>query len=143
MPRLDEHIMRRSELHLQKEHGDNRRSFLVQQIILPSITTVSSHIISFQPQPAFAADELLMDKSSQDIPPFQGDVSDAKSRFKLAMKDIDNLLENYDQISKSGGDNVRLCLGTQGVKSHMYGISKVLKSLREEVDDIVEFSLGR
>ena len=131
----------RSELHLQKEHDDNRRSFLVQHIILPSIATVSSSIISFQPQPAFAADVLLMDKSSPDIPPFKGDVADAKSRFKLAIKDIDNLLANYDEISRSGGDNVRLYLGTQGVKSHMYGISKVLtKYLREEVDDIVEFT---
>ena len=127
----------RSELHLQKI-AENRRSFLVHQIILPSI---ASNIISFQPQPAFAADVLLMDKSSPDIPPFKGDVADAKSRFKLAIKDIDNLLANYDEISKSGGDNVRLYLGTQGVKSHMYGISKVLtKYLREEVDDIVEFT---
>ena len=129
----------RSELHLQKI-AENRRSFLVHQIILPSIATVSSNIISFQPQPAFAADVLLMDKSSPDIPPFKGDVADAKSRFKLALKDIDNLLANYEQISKSGGDNVRLYLGTQGVKSHMYGISKVLIGLREEVDDIVEFT---
>ena len=60
--------------------------------------------------------------------------------MKLAIADIDDLLNNYDVITKSGGDNVRLYLGTQGVKSHMYGIMKVLKSLKEEADDIVEYT---
>lgn len=81
-----------------------------------------------------------MDKSSPDIPPFTGSSTDAKKRFQLAIRDIDNLLENYDQICKLGGDNVRLYLGTQGVKSNMYGISKVVRALKEEADDIVEYT---
>lgn len=91
------------------------------------------------PNPAFA-DELLMDKSSLDVPAFRGGAPEAKQRFRRAIKDIDNLLANYDEITKSGGDNVRLYLGTQGVKSNMYGIMKVLKTLREEADDIVEYT---
>ena len=31
-------------------------------------------------------------------------------------------------------------VGTQGTKSHMYGLPKALKSLKEEVDDIVEYT---
>ena len=51
------------------------------------------------------------------------------------------MLANYDTISGGGGgDNVRLYLGTQGTKSHMYGLPKALKSLKEEVDDIVEYT---
>ena len=108
----------------------------MQEIIVPiSIVTTSSAA------PATAlADALLIDKSSPDIPAFKGDFSEAKKRFQLAIKDVDNLIANYDEISKSGGDNVRLYLGTQGVKSNMYGIVNVLKSLKEEADDIVEYT---
>lgn len=67
-------------------------------------------------------------------------IEEAKDRFKLAVQDVDELLANYSEISKGGGDNVRRYLGTVGVKSHMYGITKVLKELREEADDIIEFT---
>ncbi|KAL9191038.1 hypothetical protein ACHAXT_000744 [Thalassiosira profunda] len=127
-----------TELHLKSPsvHHD-RRTFLTQQFIAPALASAAA--ASFIPRPALA-DALLMDKSSPDIPAFQGGVAEGKKRFQLAIKDIDNLLADYDAISKSGGDNVRLYLGTQGVKSHMYGIGKVLKSLKEEADDIVEYT---
>ena len=38
--------------------------------------------------------------------------SDGKVRFALARKDIQHLLENYDEIKKGGGDEVRRWLGT-------------------------------
>eukprot|EP00547_Thalassionema_nitzschioides_P013133 CAMPEP_0194256414 /NCGR_PEP_ID=MMETSP0158-20130606/36628_1 /TAXON_ID=33649 /ORGANISM="Thalassionema nitzschioides, Strain L26-B" /LENGTH=141 /DNA_ID=CAMNT_0038995091 /DNA_START=230 /DNA_END=655 /DNA_ORIENTATION=- len=81
----------------------------------------------------------------EEVKIFSGDnkltTDEAKTRFKLAMKDVDELLANYSDITKSGGgDSVRRYLGTVGVKSHMYGITKVLKILREEADDIVEFT---
>lgn len=81
-----------------------------------------------------------MEKSIPDVPAFAGGVSEARTRFQLAIKDVDSLLANYDAITISGGDNVRLYLGTQGVKSHMYGISKALKLLKYEADDIVEYT---
>lgn len=50
------------------------------------------------PHPALA-DVLLMNKSSPDVPPFQGgDFSEAKKRFQLAILDVDNLLERYEEI---------------------------------------------
>ena len=131
-----------SSLHLHKKSStppNSRRTFLTQQIIAPAIASVATATTTTLPIPAHA-DVLLMDKSSPDVPPFNGGATEAKQRFKRAIKDIDNLLANYDEISKSGGDNVRLYLGTQGVKSNMYGIIKVLKSLKEEADDIVEYT---
>ncbi|KAL3897975.1 MAG: hypothetical protein SGARI_006787, partial [Bacillariaceae sp.] len=65
---------------------------------------------------------------------------DAKERLSAARKDLKYLVENYADISKQGGDKVRSILGTQGVSSSLYGIQKVLKLLREEADDIVEYT---
>ena len=69
-------------------------------------------------------------------------VDDAKKRFQAARKDVRYLLDNYSEISnsKNGGDNVRNYLGTQGVNSNLFGIQKVLKILKEESKDIVEFT---
>mmetsp|Transcript_14905 Transcript_14905/g.22333 ORF Transcript_14905/g.22333 Transcript_14905/m.22333 type:complete len:198 (-) Transcript_14905:35-628(-) len=108
----------------------DRRS-MIQQIVTASATVAAL--------PSFPANALL-DNASRDVPAFAGGIAEGKERLKLAIADIDDLLNNYDVITKSGGDNVRLYLGTQGVKSHMYGIMKVLKSLKEEADDIVEYT---
>jgi hypothetical protein len=68
-------------------------------------------------------------------------VEEAKKRFALAQRDVQYLLDHYEEISKGGGgDNVRRYLGTGGVTSNMYGIGKVVKELREEADDIVEYT---
>ena len=65
--------------------------------------------------------------------------SDGKIRFALARKEIQHLLENYDEIKKGGGDEVRRWLGTVGVDHPTYGITRVIKDLRETVEDIVEY----
>lgn len=95
-----------------------------------------------KPHLAAAATKLLLtDKTSPDIPPFSGNVIAAKERVGAAIRDIDELLTNYDTITSTGsGDTIRLYLGTQGVKSNMYGITKVLTSLRNEATDIVEYT---
>ncbi|KAL7449769.1 hypothetical protein ACHAWC_001795 [Mediolabrus comicus] len=111
------------------ERPQDRRS-LLQQIVTAAAASL----------PSSSANALLVDNSSPDLPAFKGEISEAKQRFQLAIKDIDDLITNYDAISKTGGDNVRLYLGTQGVKSHMYGIMKVLKSLKDEADDIVDYT---
>ena len=116
------------------ERPQDRRSLLQQ------IATASSCGFTAAYLPSSPANALLVDNSSPDLPAFKGDISEAKQRFQLAIKDIDDLITNYDAISKTGGDNVRLYLGTQGVKSHMYGIMKVLKSLKDEAEDIVDYT---
>jgi len=65
---------------------------------------------------------------------------EALERLKLARTDLSYLLENYDSIAEGGGDSVRRYLGTVGVTSGMYGITKVLKILQNEADDIVEYT---
>jgi hypothetical protein len=67
-------------------------------------------------------------------------VEEAKKRFALARKDVQYLLDHYSEICEGGGDNVRRYIGTVGVQSYMYGIRKVVKDLREEADDIVEYT---
>jgi len=66
--------------------------------------------------------------------------AEAFERFQLARADLVKLLEDYDSISQGGGDAVRRYLGTVGVTSRLYGITKVLKALQEEADDIVEYT---
>ena len=124
-----------ASLHLVKafslaNNPQDRRTILKQLV-----TSVAA--LSLPSSPSNAS---LLDNASPDLPAFSGSVAEAKERFKLAVADIDDLLQNYDIISKGGGDNVRLYLGTQGVKSHMYGIMKVLKTLKDEADDIVEYT---
>lgn len=67
-------------------------------------------------------------------------IDQAKKRFQLARKDIQYLLANYSEISKEGGDAVRRYLGTVGTTGYMYGIGKILKLLRDEAEDIVEYT---
>eukprot|EP00580_Thalassiosira_gravida_P011643 CAMPEP_0201647400 /NCGR_PEP_ID=MMETSP0493-20130528/35699_1 /ASSEMBLY_ACC=CAM_ASM_000838 /TAXON_ID=420259 /ORGANISM="Thalassiosira gravida, Strain GMp14c1" /LENGTH=213 /DNA_ID=CAMNT_0048122793 /DNA_START=34 /DNA_END=675 /DNA_ORIENTATION=- len=146
--------------HDNDHYYHDRRTFLAQKIITPTIAAVAattSIVLPFQPPAAHASSpsasaegvqqlqvQLLMDRNVPDVSPFiKGSAEEAKKRFQLAMLDIDSLLDNYDVITKSGGDNVRLYLGTQGVKSNMFGVMKVLKSLKEEADDIVEYSEGK
>ena len=64
----------------------------------------------------------------------------AVERFKLARDDLNYLLKNYDEISLGGGDSVRRYLGTVGVTSGLYGITKILKELQDEADDFVEYT---
>lgn len=65
---------------------------------------------------------------------------EAKARFQEARKTLNYLIDNYDVISKAGGDNVRRYLGTVGTTSALYGITKVMKELQDEVNDVVEFT---
>jgi hypothetical protein len=67
-------------------------------------------------------------------------VDDARKRFQAAREDLRYLLDNYSEISKGGGDAVRNYLGTQGVNSNLFGIQKVLKILKDESEDIVEYT---
>jgi hypothetical protein len=115
----------------------DRRSFIFHNLSRAAIvaSTVSCKC------PASAT---LMDTSSEECKTFKPGiplgVEKAKQRFKDAIADVDELVENYDAICKGGGDNVRRYIGTVGVTSHMYGITKVLKELRDEAEDIVDFT---
>lgn len=67
-------------------------------------------------------------------------VDGSKARFLEAKKTLDYLIKNFDIISKDGGDNIRRYLGTVGTTSALYGITKVMRELQEEANDIVEFT---
>lgn len=67
-------------------------------------------------------------------------VDASKKRLVQAQASLTYLLDNYEEISKGGGDNVRRYLGTVGTSSGMYGISKVLKELQDEASDMVSYT---
>lgn len=64
----------------------------------------------------------------------------AKTQWKNAEKGIDDLVQNWSAVSKGGGDAIRVALGTQGTSSALFQIDKVLRVLREEAEDLVEFT---
>ena len=63
----------------------------------------------------------------------------AKTQWNEAVQTIDDLVDHWSTIATSG-DGVRTKLGTQGVGSPLFQIDKVLKVLREESEDLVEFT---
>lgn len=118
--------------------NNDRREFL-NRLVVPLALTGISTVVS----PGMS-EATLMSNNVEEVKTFKAgeklSTEEAKNRFKLAIADVDELIENYGEIANGGGDNVRRYLGTVGVKSHMYGITKVLKDLRDEADDIVEFT---
>ena len=52
-------------------------------------------------------------------------------RFQEARKTFQNILVDYNNISKGIGGNVRSYLEIVGVATLMYGITKVVKELQE------------
>lgn len=105
----------------------NRRDWIQSQFLTTGAWIASATIAAAEEDSLFKPGSTLS-------------VDQAKSRFQLARKDVQYLLDNYSQISKEGGDAVRRYLGTVGTAGYMYGISKVVKLLRDEADDIVEYT---
>lgn len=67
--------------------------------------------------------------------------ADPKQQFVAARKELRELIENYSDITaKGGGDAVRNRLGTQGINSSLFGIQKVLKTLKDDAEDLVEYT---
>jgi hypothetical protein len=119
---------------------NDRRTFFHQILNVIPVATIAIATTTIHPLSAAA---MLIDKGSPSAAPYKAGqllgAIEAKKRFQLAIQDIDELIENYPTISKSGGDSVRMYLGTVGVKSHMCGITKILKELRDEAEDVGEF----
>jgi len=92
---------------------------------------------TFNLQPSNAA----MENAQKVFKPGQAlGVDAAKARFEEGRASLKYLIDNYDEIQKGGGDNVRRYIGTVGTSSGLYGIMKVLKELQPEADDIVEYT---
>eukprot|EP00539_Tryblionella_compressa_P001343 CAMPEP_0178746146 /NCGR_PEP_ID=MMETSP0744-20121128/7659_1 /TAXON_ID=913974 /ORGANISM="Nitzschia punctata, Strain CCMP561" /LENGTH=206 /DNA_ID=CAMNT_0020399349 /DNA_START=12 /DNA_END=632 /DNA_ORIENTATION=+ len=110
-----------------------RRDFLVSAVAAEvSLASFSPHLVA-QAADSTSSDANVFGQNNLSV-------EDARKRFQAARNDLRYLLENYADISKGGGDAVRNYLGTQGVKSNLFGIQKVLKILREESEDIVEYT---
>lgn len=123
------------------ENQTMRRTFLSNIIKTTTASTITIFSAAAQPQPSLA---VMMKNDSKEATVFTPGEAIGKDlaleRFQLARDDLKYLLANYDSISQGGGDNIRRYLGTVGVSSGMYGITKVLKVLQKESDDIVEFT---
>jgi len=113
------------------QSSQTRRGFLKSTIVMAA--TVPFLVLPAQQAMAAGSDAgVLISKLS---------IEDAKKRFQLARKDVANLIDNFESItSKGGGDAIRNILGTQGINSNLFGIQKVLNILRDEADDLIEYS---
>jgi hypothetical protein len=121
-------------------HGLTRRSFCQSSLVAAIAGTILFSNNNFiQPENAQAAMQ-----NSQKVFEVGKDltVDQALDRFQQGQQSLQYLLDHYDEVCQGGGDNVRRYLGTVGLSSGLYGISKVLRILKEQgdVDDIVEFS---
>jgi hypothetical protein len=115
--------------------GRPRRDFLSHFGIVATAVAVAVEVIP-PPIVCWAAD-----KQERVFQPGEKLGTDAaKERFQLARQEIHYLIDNYTEIQKGGGDAVRRYLGTVGVTSGMFGIGRVLKELRQDSDDIVEYT---
>lgn len=132
-----------------RRHG--RRGFFQQAFIVSSSRIVTGVVTSN----IFFTSSLLgttpvthavvMDPTIQKVFEVGKDLTteQAIQRFLEGKQSLEYLVDHYDEICMGGGDNVRRYLGTVGVGSGLYGISKVLKILQKSdglVDDVVEFS---
>lgn len=102
-------------------HGGDRRHFLFQ-IATATATTVT--ILTVSPQASQAASALTPDA--------------ARDQWKRALTTLDELSQNWSTVASSG-DAIRIQLGTQGTTSPLFQIDKVLKVLRDDADDFIEF----
>ena len=125
----------KNDLRLQNNHGTtlNRSEFgsvvVATLIAIPNFSNQkASAVMMEQPKEKFFEIGVTLD------------VDIAKARFQNARRTVEDLVSNFDSISKEGGDNVRRYLGTVGTTSAMYGIEKVLKNLQNEANDIVAYT---
>ena len=66
-------------------------------------------------------------------------VPEAYAKFTSARSELSSTIQEYDQITKGGGDNIRRYLGTVGTSSSIFGLKAVLKILQDSADDIGAF----
>ena len=62
----------------------------------------------------------------------------AKEQWKQSVTVIDAMLSDWSSLK--GGDAIRVELGSQGTTSPLFQIDKALKVLRDEAEDLVEFT---
>ena len=120
----------------------SRRSFLTRNAfgLVAGPGATASLLVANAPPAAATLMDATQDDAKTFSPGTKLSVEDGKKRFSLARKEVQYLLDNYDDICQGGGDAVRRYLGTVGVASNMYGITKVVKDLRDEAEDLVEFT---
>uniref|UniRef100_A0A7R9ZSG4 Uncharacterized protein n=2 Tax=Craspedostauros australis TaxID=1486917 RepID=A0A7R9ZSG4_9STRA len=131
---INEEARRGTSIRRQDESMSRRRSMLVAPLALAGMMTVSSWSTPQSANAAMKNTQTVFKVGTQLTLP------EAKDRFREGRKSMQYLLDNYDEVCEGGGDNVRRYLGTVGTSSGMFGISKVMKTLMEEADDIVEYT---
>jgi hypothetical protein len=65
----------------------------------------------------------------------------AQIQWKQSETVIDDLLKNWPTVvAQGGGDGIRREIGTVGTTSPLFQIDKALRALREEAEDLIEFT---
>lgn len=117
-----------TELHVE---ASDRRLFLNSSVQAAAILSTLQQF----PANAVMTNDQNIFKTGQSM-----SVDEAKARFREGRKSLKYLLDNYDKVVEGGGDNVRRYLGTVGTTSGLWGIGKVMRSLQDEADDIVDYT---
>jgi hypothetical protein len=113
--------------------SNNRRSFLSKTTAAVAATSSLLQVATARPKVASAAAAAALSPAG------------ALSQWKASVTTIDRLLENWDAITKGGGDAIRKELGTANFgteTSPLFQIDKAFKVLREgdDVADLIEFT---
>jgi hypothetical protein len=65
----------------------------------------------------------------------------ARIQWEKSQTVIDDLLQNWPTVvAQGGGDSIRREIGTVGTASPLFQIDKALRVLREEADDLIDFT---
>mmetsp|Transcript_10936 Transcript_10936/g.16116 ORF Transcript_10936/g.16116 Transcript_10936/m.16116 type:complete len:202 (-) Transcript_10936:80-685(-) len=108
-------ILMKAQNLVPSELPFSRRAFLRQ---IPAATAVTA-FISSSPAQAITTDA-------------------AKDQLKQSVVVIEKMLNNWESFKS--GDAIRVEIGTQGTSSPLFQIDKAFKVLRDEVEDIIEFT---
>ncbi len=117
------HMRRGTSLQAMSTHDDvtMSRRFVLLKAPLVAVGVTAGAIMASVPRSALAI--------STDA---------AKEQWKQSVKVIDAMLSDWSSLK--GGDAIRVELGTQGTTSPLFQIDKALKALRDEAEDLVEFT---
>jgi hypothetical protein len=105
----------------------SRRTFILQVPATVAVVTSLSVPLLIEPATATAATIITSEA--------------AQIQWKQSETVIDDLLQNWPTVvAQGGGDGIRREIGTVGTTSPLFQIDKALRVLREEAEDLIEFT---
>jgi hypothetical protein len=106
----------------------SRRTFILQ-VPATTVAVITSLSVPLLIEPATATAATIITSEAAQI------------QWKRSETVIDDLLQNWPTVvAQAGGDGIRRELGTVGTTSPLFQIDKALRVLRDEAEDLIEFT---